>query len=106
MPIDRFLLRVYFSVFSSSLEGKQVVSVHGGSVHTCALLADGSVFSWGKHQFAGHDSSEDVLVPRHLDSFGGRAVKQLSVGRGGYHTMALCDTGEVRVSILFSIFRL
>ena len=36
-----------------------------------------------------------MLVPRLLDAFGDKHVKQISVGPGGYHTIALTTDREV-----------
>lgn len=30
------------------------------SVHTCALLEDGRLFSWGKAEYTGHGFKQDV----------------------------------------------
>lgn len=32
----------------------------------------------------------------HLDEFGGQPIVQVSVGPGGYHTIALSANGDVR----------
>ena len=64
--------------------------VNAGSVHTCALGLDGVAYSFGKHEYTGHGAAADVLAPRPLaGAFGGRAVREISVGPGGYHTVAL-----------------
>ena len=64
--------------------------VNAGSVHTCALGVDGVAYSFGKHEYTGHGAAADVLAPRPLaGAFGGRAVREISVGPGGYHTVAL-----------------
>ena len=70
--------------------------VFAGSVHTCVLTRAGHVFSFGKHEYTGHGCHEDVLLPRLLDDFEGRTVTQISVGPGGYHTIALTTDKEVR----------
>jgi len=73
----------------------RVKSVCAGSVHTCVLSSEGEVYSFGKHEYTGHGSSSDILVPRKLDAFEDN-VAQLSVGPGGYHTIALtAETGKV-----------
>jgi len=69
----------------------KVRSVYAGSVHTCVLTTDGDVFSFGKHEYTGHGSSNDILVPRKLDAFGKEKISQMSVGPGGYHTIALTE---------------
>lgn len=70
--------------------------VNAGSVHTCALGVDGVAYSFGKHEYTGHGAAADVLTPRPLDgAFGGRAVREISVGPGGYHTVALVSPADV-----------
>eukprot|EP00629_Pelagomonadales_sp_RCC1024_P015030 CAMPEP_0119261496 /NCGR_PEP_ID=MMETSP1329-20130426/1542_1 /TAXON_ID=114041 /ORGANISM="Genus nov. species nov., Strain RCC1024" /LENGTH=670 /DNA_ID=CAMNT_0007261061 /DNA_START=319 /DNA_END=2327 /DNA_ORIENTATION=+ len=70
--------------------------VNAGSVHTCALGVDGRAYSFGKHEYTGHGASADVLTPRPLDdAFDGRAVREISVGPGGYHTVALVSPADV-----------
>jgi alpha-tubulin suppressor-like RCC1 family protein len=74
----------------------RVDSVCAGSVHTCVLSKDGEVYSFGKHEYTGHGSSSDILVPRKLDAFNCDKISQLSVGPGGYHTIALtAESGKV-----------
>ncbi|EWM20781.1 regulator of chromosome condensation -like protein [Nannochloropsis gaditana] len=72
-----------------------VKEIFAGSVHTCALLEDGRIFSWGKCEYTGHGLQQDVLSPLHLDAFQGQLFAQVSVGPGGYHTITLSTTGEV-----------
>ncbi len=69
--------------------GKRVKQVFAGSVHTCVLLDDGSVYSFGKHEYTGHGADTDVLLPRRIPAFDDVRVAQVSVGPGGYHTIAL-----------------
>jgi len=66
-----------------------IQQVFAGSVHTCVLTRPGQVYSFGKHEYTGHGCTEDVLLPRLLDVFDGKTIKQISVGPGGYHTIAL-----------------
>jgi len=65
------------------------------SVHTCALVENGQVYSWGKSEYTGHGSSTDVWYPMFLDGFNGQTIAQISVGPGGYHTIALSSQGDV-----------
>ena len=76
------------------MDGKKVSLVFAGSVHTC-VLAEGHVYSCGRFEYTGHGGDKDVTVPTKLDMFGGKQVQQISVGPGGYHTIALTVTGEV-----------
>lgn len=78
----------------------KVKEVYAGSVHSCVLTREGTVYAFGKHEYTGHGDQEDVLEPRLIPIFssggGGdgengetHLVRQISVGPGGYHTMAL-----------------
>ncbi len=77
------------------LIGKRVTKVSPGSVHTCVLLDDGSMYSFGKHEYTGHDADTDVLLPREIPTFENVRITQVSVGPGGYHTIALDCSGIV-----------
>eukprot|EP00903_Cladosiphon_okamuranus_P005550 g5526.t1 len=90
----------------SRVEGlhSKVKEVYAGSVHSCVLTREGTVYAFGKHEYTGHGEHEDVLEPRLIPIFsggdgdGGREthlVRQISVGPGGYHTMALTCQGQV-----------
>lgn len=76
-----------------------VREVYAGSVHTCVLTFSGEVLSFGKFEYTGHGIAEgsgaDVLLPRRLEAFGDKTVDQISVGPGGYHTIALTSDREV-----------
>ena len=78
-----------------ALEYTPIKEVFAGSVHTCVLTREGAVYSFGKHEYTGHGHASDVLLPQFLDEFGGSPVRQISVGPGGYHTIALVSYGEV-----------
>jgi alpha-tubulin suppressor-like RCC1 family protein len=64
-------------------------------VHMCVLTVLGQVFSCGKKEYTGLNTTQDVLVPTHLDAFDGQEISQVSVGSGGYHTMAVTARGDV-----------
>jgi alpha-tubulin suppressor-like RCC1 family protein len=77
---------------------EKVAQVGAGSVHTAILTQRGEVFTCGKCEYNGHGEREDILVPKLLEGyFGGSnvTVKSISVGPGGYHTIALTNKGEV-----------
>ncbi|CAN0056753.1 unnamed protein product [Phaeothamnion confervicola] len=78
---------------------ERVKQVYAGSVHTCVLTRCGAVVSFGKHEYTGHGADADVLLPLPInDVFGGspvRPVRHISVGPGGYHTIAVTEKGEV-----------
>ena len=71
-----------------------VEQVFAGSVHTCVLSQGGSIYSFGKSEYTGHGCGTDIYFPLLLDAFQGKHVCQISVGPGGYHTIALTITGD------------
>ena len=92
--------------FVEELAHTPVQEVFAGSVHTCVLTRTGSVYSFGKHEYTGHgDETGDVLLPRLLeDCFEGKVIRQISVGPGGYHTIALTTSGVSGIYTRFFIF--
>ena len=81
----------------SALTNVPIAQVFAGSVHTCALSRSGDLYTWGKCDFTGHGLPHDILWPRllTLNHVGQVSVSQLSIGPGGYHTLALTSAGEV-----------
>ena len=101
------------------IRDQRVVSVHAASVHTAFLTQLGQVFTCGHKDYAGHGNKtkSDILLPMLLNSFGDRAIKevlnasqqnalidhlfmmcqstQVSVGPGGYHTVAVTTSNEI-----------
>ena len=76
-----------------------------GSVHTCVLTRTGSVYSFGKHEYTGHGDETGDVLPRLLeDCFEGKVIRQISVGPGGYHTIALTTSGVSGIYTRFFIF--
>jgi len=73
----------------------RIAGVYAGSVHTCMLTDRGEVYVCGKCEYTGHGEKEDLLYPKILNAFDNIAVKQISVGPGGYHTIALTTRGDV-----------
>jgi alpha-tubulin suppressor-like RCC1 family protein len=76
--------------------GISIVSVHAGSVHTCALSETRQLYTYGKREYTGHAFDSDLLVPTLLEHpFDGAEIVQISVGPGSYHTIALTSTSKV-----------
>ena len=75
--------------------GERVVEVTAAVTHTCARLADGSVYCWGGGAFGqtglGHTS--DTFVPQRVD-LGESSAAQISAG--GNHTCVVLTNGEAR----------
>jgi len=78
-----------------ALAGQRVVAVSAGGVHSLALAADGSVWSWGEGEFGrlGHGDQQSQLLPQKVEAFAGQRV--LSVSAGGAHSIAITADGAV-----------
>jgi alpha-tubulin suppressor-like RCC1 family protein len=63
--------------------------MHAGSVHSCILTASGMVYSFGKKDYTGHGSENDVLIPAPIEIFASDPAEQVSIASGGFHTMVL-----------------
>ncbi|MCB1211118.1 MAG: choice-of-anchor D domain-containing protein, partial [Verrucomicrobiales bacterium] len=84
----------------SALNGKSVVSVAAGSLHSLALCSDGTVAAWGWNGQGnlGDGTTTQRLTPVAVNAAGssvlhGRSVVAISVGQ--YHSLALCSDGTV-----------
>ena len=53
------------------------------------------MLSCGKNDYCGHGGAADVLSPTLLDAFDGAYIREVSIGSGGYHTIALTSRNEV-----------
>jgi hypothetical protein len=69
-------------------------AARGASVHSCFLTKTGRVFTCGSYQYAGFGTHQDVLIPRELN-LNGEKIQQISVSRGGFHTLALSEHGTL-----------
>lgn len=72
-------------------------SIQCGSTHTVALSKDNKIYSWGYYCYNGHNATENTLIPTIIDSIQHIMFYQISIGVGGYHTMALSYVGNVYV---------
>jgi cysteine-rich repeat protein len=84
--------------------GQKVTAITAGWIHTCALLADGSVKCWGSNEYGqlgledtnnrgdGADEMGDKLPAVNLGT--GKTAK--AVAAGTYHTCALLSDGSVK----------
>jgi len=75
--------------------GLRVVAVSAGSVHSLAVTADGSVWSWGCgwNGRLGHGDTQSSLLPKKVEALGGQRV--VAVSAGGSHSFALTADGSV-----------
>lgn len=76
------------------LEGT-VTAIAAGSGHTVALMADGTVKSWGSNAYGqlGNGTKTDSSIPVTVSGLGGTAVAVAAVGA---HTVALMVDGTVK----------
>eukprot|EP00944_MAST-04C_sp_MAST-4C-sp1_P014404 g14404.t1 len=86
---------VYRPTIVPRLSKAYVTGVFAGSVHTCIVTKQGWIYSCGKFEYAGHNTSEDVLFPKRINKLQSKHIIQVGVGPGGYHTIALCRDGSV-----------
>ena len=68
-----------------------------GSMHSCLLTKDYSIYSWGSKYYTGHNKKKDILKPLLLDRFNKQLIKNLSIGWGGYHTACVTYSGDIYV---------
>ena len=76
--------------------GQRVVAVSAGNDHSLAIIADGTVWSWGWGNSGrlGHGDEQDQLLPKKIEALAGQRV--LAVSAGGAHSLALTADGAVR----------
>merc|ERR1711871_1574556 len=82
-------------VIVEHLLDEKTASVHAGSVHTVFLSNRGAIFACGKWEYCGVGSDSDVYVPTPLKALEGIEIKQVSLGPGGYHSIAVSSKNEV-----------
>ncbi len=83
---------------SGVLAGKTIISLAGGSYHSLALCADGTLAAWGSNQSSqlGNGSSSSSHVPVPVDQSGVLAGKTVvAISAGSYHSFALCSDGTL-----------
>ena len=78
-------------------KGGGVVKIECGTAHTAALCADGSLYTWGKHEHGrlGYDVQADQPTPRLVTSLAG--VKLCDVACGVYDTACICEVNNSKV---------
>ncbi|MGO3702050.1 MAG: RCC1 domain-containing protein [Candidatus Saccharimonadales bacterium] len=84
------------------MEGKHIVQISAGRIHSTALASDGTVYSWG-YGGAGilgdglsTSSSTPVAVKTAATPMEGKHIVQISAGSNGNgHTLALASDGTV-----------
>ena len=75
--------------------GRRVVTVSAGDLHSLAITADGSIWSWGGGRFGrlGHGDYQNRLLPKKIEAFAGRRV--VAVSAGSDNSLAITADGAV-----------
>jgi alpha-tubulin suppressor-like RCC1 family protein len=85
----------------SALNGKTVVAIAAGYLHSLALCSDGTVVAWGFNAYGqlGDNSAANRLAPVAVNTTSGVSALEgktvVAIAAGGYHSMALCSDGTV-----------
>jgi alpha-tubulin suppressor-like RCC1 family protein len=68
-----------------------------GSTHTCAISTQKELYTWGNWKYCGKYITDqcDLFSPVKIDSLSHLLFESISIGPGGYHTMALTTSGEL-----------
>ncbi|MDZ7816227.1 MAG: hypothetical protein U5N86_09600 [Planctomycetota bacterium] len=92
---DRWRLRRHRAPSCSALSGMDVVAVYAGGLHSMALLADGSLYAWGRNVFGqlGTDSTGDSVTPVEVQLPPEISISAISAG--DYHNLLLTDDGTL-----------
>ena len=70
-------------------------SIETGSTHTVAISRNKKLYSWGSAHYNGHNIQQPTLVPKKIESIKNIMFYKVSIGYGGYHTLALSYAGNV-----------
>jgi len=75
---------------------RTAVAISAGSVHTCAILDDGSVSCWGGNVYGqlGDGTTTDRNAPTQISSLGTDRTA-VAITAGDFHTCAILDDGSV-----------
>ena len=72
----------------------KMIKIVSGSTHTVGISENFKLYACGDFKYTGHNLDEDVLTLKEID-FNGILFEDVSIGTGGYHTIALTKSGEV-----------
>ena len=70
-------------------------NVEAGSVHMCAISESNELYSCGDKRYNGHNINEDLLKIQKIGYLDGMFFDKISIGPGGYHTLALNVSGKL-----------
>lgn len=89
----------------ATLKGRKVAQISAGNYHNLALTEDGSVLSWGLSNYGqlGRAVNKHGKFPGSVaittglsgGKQGGRHLKAKKVAAGGWHSLAIVDSGQV-----------
>lgn len=71
--------------------------IFAGSVHGCLISDESEIYSWGNIKYSGHNGDKDILKPKKIKMLEDIYFHMISIGPGGYHTIALSLSGDVYV---------
>ena len=71
----------------------KIKMIQSGSVHSCGISETNNLYSWGHSSYNGHDKNIDCWKPRIISQLKDLLFSKISIGVGGYHTMALTVNG-------------
>ena len=74
---------------------KNLEKLTAGSTHMCGLDRDGHICSAGHWRFSGHDSFDHMYTINYISSINHIKFRKVTIGIGGYHTLALTKSGYV-----------
>jgi RCC1 and BTB domain-containing protein len=79
----------------TGLQGKAVRMIACGWHHTCALLDNGQLYTWGSGEYGrlGHGDETRQASPKFVEALQGKAVT--FVAAGGFHTACIMDGGNL-----------
>ncbi len=83
---------------SGTLDGKTILALSAGYLHSLALCSDGSLAAWGYNVYGqlGNGGTAASSVPVAVDSSGALAGKTvIAISAGPFHNLALCSDGSV-----------
>jgi uncharacterized repeat protein (TIGR01451 family) len=85
----------------SAFNGKTIIAVAAGSLHSLALCSDGSIIGWGSDQTGalGNGSGGIITTPVAVSTESGVSAlfdkTVIAIAAAGNHSMALCTDGTV-----------
>lgn len=73
----------------------KVKTSHCGSIHQIVLSEDNKLYSCGQNIYNGHNGEDDQLTFKQIEKLKHINFQMVSIGPGGYHTLALTKLGRL-----------